>query len=357
MEVIESEAAKQFWRWANLTQRIFLGPLTPRLRTPSEVCFMWGKVRLLHTIARGRTLPVPILIVPPLMVRPEIFDLRAGHSFVNTLAEAGFDVFLLDFGVPDKEDRSITVKDYVDSYIADAVEKMMEASRARQITMLGWSMGGIMIYLYASLESRTSGHRNGVDSRVRNIVTLGSPVDYARMFPFNVLAKLGKLPLKMFIGLLGNIPPFFTRNGFRLLSPVGLINRYMDLLTNYWDKEWVAGFESINDWVDSFIPYPGEAFKEFVQDFIIEDRLKQGSLIIDGKKVDLKRIHSSILAFVGTQDKIARAGSVDPIAKLVSSKDILIKHVPLGHIGLVAGGPAPSQVWEPCVEWLLDRSN
>src|SRR4051812_35153527 len=57
--------------------------------------------------------PVPVLITPPLMVKPDIYDLRPGHSFVEYMLERGFDVFLVDFGRPDARDRDFRIEDYL----------------------------------------------------------------------------------------------------------------------------------------------------------------------------------------------------------------------------------------------------
>jgi len=225
---------------------------------------------------------------------------------------------------------------------------VLEQTGAPAVSLLGWSMGGILIYLHTALQAG--------DSKIQNIITLGSPVDFARMFPYNILAKLGKIPMRIITDQLGNIPPILSKNGFRIISPMGLVRRYIELLRNYWDKEWVSGFESINDWVEGFIPYPGEAFKQFVTDFIIDDKLKQGGLSIDGREVDLTNIRCPLLVFLGTVDKIAPAESVDSIVKLVDSPDVSVRPVKLGHIGLVAGGQAPGLVWNPCINWLLARS-
>ena len=48
---------------------------------------------------------IPVLLVFALINRPEIFDLRRGNSFVEFLVSEGFDVFLVDWGVPDEERR------------------------------------------------------------------------------------------------------------------------------------------------------------------------------------------------------------------------------------------------------------
>jgi hypothetical protein len=46
------------------------------------------------------------------MVRPYVYDLRPEHSFVRTLRRAGYDVFMLDFGVPD-DDQAVRQDHYL----------------------------------------------------------------------------------------------------------------------------------------------------------------------------------------------------------------------------------------------------
>ena len=48
-----------------------------------------------------------------LIDRPDIFDLRQGNSFVEYLLEEGYDVFLLDSGVPGDEDADLGLEYYV----------------------------------------------------------------------------------------------------------------------------------------------------------------------------------------------------------------------------------------------------
>jgi polyhydroxyalkanoate synthase len=154
----------------------------------------------------------------------------------------------------------------------------------------------------------------------------------------------------------GNLPPVLLINGFKLISPVGSVTRTINLARNYWDREYVAGYESISRWAGGFLPYPAESFRQFATEFVAEDRLKQGSLVIDGIAIRLENIACPVLAFVGTTDKVAPPGSVDAIGKLASSADVTTLYVPLGHIGMVAGSQAPSLVWEPMAAWLLERS-
>jgi polyhydroxyalkanoate synthase len=178
------------------------------------------------------------------------------------------------------------------------------------------------------------------------------------MVPFNYLAKLVDVPgTEAVLEYLGNIPPLLTRNGFKLISPISTLTRYFDLYVNYWDREWVAGYETIGNWVDDFIPYPGAAFRQFVTDFVKDDRLRRGSLKISGKHVDLSRIQANLCVVVGTTDKIASPESVGAAIHEIPVRDKQRIDAPLGHIGLVAGAGAPKYVWGPIADFLAPRSS
>lgn len=329
----------------NLGEKIVIGKWTPGIRYPSRKVWWWEKSTLIRYVSyTEKRFLNPVLIIPPLMVKPDIFDLRAGHSFVEFISKYGFDVYLVDFGIPSAEDRVITVDDYVTEFIPNAIKKTIELSEAPSAFLIGWSMGGIMSMIYTSIYKEVS--------NVKGMVIIASPVDYSKMFPFNILATLARYPILKIIDILGNIPPFFTKNGFKLLSPIGTVMRRIELITHLHDREWLSAYETIEDWIEGFIPYPGEAFKKFVNDFIIEDRLRRKKLYIKGKKVNLSMITCPILVFAGTTDRVAHPASVTPIIDLVHSKRKRLIKVPLGHLGIIAGKSAPQMVWKPTVEWL-----
>ncbi len=93
---------------------------TPVGLTPKEAIWTLNKATLYHYLpARpaSERHPVPLLLVYALINKPFIFDLVPGRSFVETLVDQGFDVYLLDWGVPGSEDKSTTFEDYVTEYL------------------------------------------------------------------------------------------------------------------------------------------------------------------------------------------------------------------------------------------------
>ena len=350
MSWIEALRYRTKWRSINVFERLALGQLAPNITTPRDVAFMWDQSILYeyHLPNSERKYQIPILIVPPLMVKPTIFDLRPGHSMVGHLCAQGYHVFMIDFGVPTEQDRHIRVDDYVMDFIPNAVEKICDRTGCSQVSLLGWSMGGIMSYAYAALE----GH-----DKVRNVVTIGSPFDFSKMFPFNYLAKLIRVPaVKAAFDRLGNIPPSLTKTGFKLLDPIKSSKRYWDLAANYWDRNWVVAYETMSGWADDFIPYPGDAFVQFVTEFVSHDKLRKGEIQFGGQIVDMNNFAANLLVIVGTTDKVAPPDCVRAAFELLPSPDKTTIDAPLGHIGLISGSRAPQQVWRPVHDWLATRS-
>jgi poly(3-hydroxyalkanoate) synthetase len=63
--------------------------------------------------SRPRRHPVPVLIVSPLLAKPYVLDLAPGLSLVDHLVEHGLELFLLDFGIPDGQDRQLRFEDHL----------------------------------------------------------------------------------------------------------------------------------------------------------------------------------------------------------------------------------------------------
>jgi polyhydroxyalkanoate synthase len=97
--------------------------------TPSEVVYTEDDMRLLHYIPMvKKPCPVPVLIVYALVNRYYILDLQPDKSIVRKLLEDGLDVYIIDWGYPSGVDRYLTIDDYVNGYLDNAVEKVKELS-------------------------------------------------------------------------------------------------------------------------------------------------------------------------------------------------------------------------------------
>ena len=339
---------KNFLRLVNLFEKITAGALTPGIHTPFKVVSWWEKTRLLkyETTKTRKRFKTPIMFVPPLMTRHYIYDINPWHSFIGHFLARGFECYILDFGIPSQEDKELTLSDHI-VFIRNAVKRIGEISKVRKITICGYSMGGIMSIVYTSL----------FPASVKNLVVIGAPVDFSKMQPFHTLVKIFYPVLSYSTEKIGNIPPIFPKIGFRLLNPFSQLIIFFELWKNYWDRSWVMGYEAVSKWIHNFIPYPGSTFKNFITDFIRDDKLRKGEMFVIGKKVSLSNIKCPLLVFSGKRDNIAPEPCVSAITSYTSSKEKRLCRVPAGHLGLVVGREAPSYVWDEMVDWLKDKSD
>ena len=134
---------------------------------------MWThrKTTLYRYRSTNRTHALPVLLVFALINRPEIFDLRPGNSFVEFLLEEGYDVFLLDWGVPGDEDADMGIDNYVCDELPWGIRETLRASGQEELSLLGWCIGGTLVR-----------HARGAEpgGPARNLVLLTTPGRHVR---------------------------------------------------------------------------------------------------------------------------------------------------------------------------------
>ena len=346
----EVQAQRAVLRFVNGVEWLIRDPKDVVGRTPYGVVYRRRKLEVRHYRAHARRAPrfdLPVLLVPPLMVKPFIFDLWPGRSLVGFLLDRGFDVFLVDFGEPDAADAYVTLDDYVLDWIPTACAQVRRVTGSRELSLIGYCMGGLFCLMYLGVSG---------DPAVRNLVTLGSPLDVSKMGLFAWAAKMGGGQVEFLARRIGNVPGGLSSTVFRLLSPARNVTRYADLFLNLWDREYVNGFDAVDQWISQFIAYPQGAFLQFVHDFMEHNQLVQGKMRFGGKVADLARVRANLLAFAGRTDRIAPAPSVRAQVKAVGSRDVTYALVPGGHIGVLTGSTAPKCVWPRLAAWLATRS-
>src|SRR5579864_6324755 len=113
-------------------------------QTPKQVIWTLNKARLyryIPVVPAEQRHPVPLFLVFALMNRPTILDLRPGHSFIEYMVGRGYDVYLLDWGVPGLEDKDLKFDDYVLDYMTRAIRKVKAVSGSSEFSLLGWCIG------------------------------------------------------------------------------------------------------------------------------------------------------------------------------------------------------------------------
>ncbi|ELY48269.1 class III poly(R)-hydroxyalkanoic acid synthase subunit PhaC [Natronorubrum sulfidifaciens] len=319
-------------------------------QTPSEVVYEENKLRLLHYEPMTEEQhDVPILIVYALINKPYILDLQPDRSVVQTLLEAGFDVYLIDWGEPSKLDRKLSLDDYVNRYIDNCVDVVSERSGQDAINILGYCMGGTMSAMYASLHPE----------KVQNLALMAAGLCFAG--DGGVLELWGDDDFydpETVTDTFGNVPAEFLDVGFALMDPVANnVTKYVRFYDNMEDEDFVENFARMERWLDEGIDVAGVAYEEFIRDIYQENKLINNELYLDGKHVDLENIDMPLLQIVAEYDHLIPPEASKPFNEFVSSDDTEILEFATGHIGMSVSSRSHDELWPDVCEWFEARSN
>ena len=225
--------------------RLAAGTARPDLgQTPKDVVWREGRCELWRYRNDEVRVSPPLLIIYSLFNRSYILDLRPGNSFVERLLAAGFDVFLLDWGVPDERDPANTLEDYVDDYMPAAIGEVRRVARADQVNMLGYCFGGFLSVLHAAHHPR---------SPLRSLSVLTTPADLQQLGPLGDVLGVASLDVDTVLDPDGNVPPRIILQGFRSLTPTADLTRYVNLLEHLWSDEYLAADQAMGTWATDHV--------------------------------------------------------------------------------------------------------
>ncbi|MFP8952499.1 class III poly(R)-hydroxyalkanoic acid synthase subunit PhaC [Natrialbaceae archaeon A-arb3/5] len=317
--------------------------------TPSEVVYEENKLELLHYEPKTEDQrDIPILIVYALINKPYILDLQPDRSVVQTLLEAGFDVYLIDWGEPSKLDRSLGLEDYVTRYIDNCVDVVRERSGQDEITLLGYCMGGTMSAMYASL----------FPEKVKNLAMMAAGLCFAG--DGGVLELWGAEEYydpEAVTETFDNVPADFLDVGFALMDPVANnVTKYVRFYDNVEDEEFVENFARMERWLDEGIDVAGRAYEEFIRDIYQENALYENELHLGGEHVDLANIEMPVLQIVAEYDHLIPPAASKPFNEAIPSDDTEILEHPTGHIGMSVSSRSHAELWPQVCDWLAARS-
>jgi len=315
--------------------------------TPREEIYRKHKSRLFR-YASSRKHRTPILFVPNLGIsRPYIFDLMPGGSFIEYMTRAGFDFYLLDWGVFGPEDNRFTLTDSVTRILPRMARKVLESSGASSFSVVGYCMGGPLAACFVAQHPELP---------VANFINMAGPIDFSKSGLFGLWLDKKYFDADRFVDTLGQIPSDLVKVGFKLLKPTMDLSTGVNLWWNLWRDEYVEGFRALNKWANEYTAFPGEFFRQWAKEFYQENRMFRGELTLGGQPVRLEAIRCPIFVVGAKEDYIAPPECVRALMDAVSSREKEYVELPGGHISLIAGRGAVVHCWPKVANWLAPRS-
>ncbi|MBL7920212.1 MAG: class III poly(R)-hydroxyalkanoic acid synthase subunit PhaC [Bacteroidia bacterium] len=291
------------------------------------------------------TYKTPILIVYALVNTYKMLDIQPDRSYIKNLLNAGFDVYLIDWGYPSKADRFLSMDDYVNGYINNCVDFIRKKNRIEKINILSICQGGTLSVIYSSL----------FPNKIKNLVTHVTPIDFSTndglLFKWSRDMDFDKLVDANH----GLVPGDFLNQGFDMLKPMMKVQKQQTLSNSLDDKDKLMNFLRMEKWISESPDQAGECFRQFMKELYQQNKLVKGELEVGGKKVNLKNLTSPLLNIYATEDHLVPPAATIPLNDYVGSKDKELYSFKGGHIGVFVGGKSQKELAPAVTKWLAAR--
>jgi polyhydroxyalkanoate synthase subunit PhaC len=324
--------------------------------TPKKLVMRRDKVELFrYEPLAEQKVRTPVLLAYGLIGRYTMADLQEDRSLVRSLLSQGLDLWLVDWGQPNRTERWLTIDDYVDDYIHAAVERVCRETGHDRITLLGICEGGVFTTCYAALHP----------DKVKGLVLTITPIDFHadRDDPdthhgfLNLWTRsLDSADVDRLVDTYGGLPGEFMSSVFSLMTPMRSLTKYnIDLIDVIDDKARLMNFLRMEKWLADRPAHPGEAAKQWLKNLYQENRLVNGTFALSGRKVDLRAISAPTLNVFALDDHIIPPTCSKALGPLIGTSDYTEIPLPGGHVGLFVSSKSQGRLSKNIAEWLADR--
>ncbi len=289
----------------------------------------------------------PLFISMPLINTWTVFDLLPGKSIVEKLVQAGVPVYMLDWGRPGPEDSEVPLSQYIDGILIRAIKRSSRHARDQghpgegQLDVLGYCVGGSFLSVAVARHPELQ-HRV-----IRRMALLAAPVDFHASGRLSAWADPETFPLDEIVDGYSNFPPHLMRESFAWLKPMGQLQKWRTLHDRIERPGFTEVFAAMEQWNGDNVPFPGEAYREYVRRCYFDNALMSGASDSDaprwtmnGTPVDLSEGTVPALAVGAASDHICPPEAAHGLAKTWGGP-VQTLTVRGGHVGVCIGRSFP----------------
>lgn len=323
-------------------------PLIDVAQSQAIEIFSQDKLKLLYFSGNKNVeqrCKTPLLITYALVNRWYMIDLEPKKSLLKTLNNLGLDVYVIDWGYPDANDRFNDLDDYVNEYINNCVDQVCLHAQVKKTNLLGICQGGTLSLCYTAIYGE----------KINNLITMVTPVDFQT--ETNLLSLLARsVDVDLAVSTYGNIPGEMLNDSYNSLMPMRLgIQKNLGMPNHLYDAESALSFLRMEKWIYDSPDQAGEAFREFIKWFFQENRLIKNQLNIGGHPVRLANITLPVLNIFGSYDHLVPPDASTALRQYIGSNDYHEEEIKAGHIGVFVSGKSQAIVPKKINDWLLER--
>lgn len=313
--------------------------------TPKELVWQRDKVKMFHYTSEHKIkCKTPVLVSFAMLNRHDVLDLQQDRSLMKKLLDEGLDIYIMDWGYPTKADSNLSMEDYIDGYMNDAVDFVRRKNGVQKIHKMGICQAGTYSMIYASL----------YPEKLASLTTYVAPFDFET--DKCMLFKWTKhIDVDAMVDSMGVIPGEMIDSAFGMLSPSMNINKYLGVMDSLEDKNKMLNFLRMEHWKQDLPAIPGEMYRKYIKDLFRDNKLIKGEMTLGGRKIDLKNMTVPYLNVYATDDKIIPNEASQAVMSKIGSKDKQEYPFPGGHIGVFVGSRSQKELAPAVAKWVIER--
>ncbi|MFO0599315.1 MAG: alpha/beta fold hydrolase [Myxococcaceae bacterium] len=327
---------------SQVTAPLTMQPDVPLMPTPRSTVLTDGPASLYRFSLPEGVAPAkapPVLLVPSMINRWYVLDLRAGCSVAEAFTKAGLDTWCLDWGTPESHDRYFTWNEALQR-LDRMLRRVRRVTGAEKVVVLGYCMGATLTSVHAALNP---------DLYAAFINLLG-PID------FSAAGMLGRMTDPRWfdasvVAEAGNVSPEQMQSGFKLLRPTQDIAKAVTLLEKGMDPAFQLSYRALEAWASDNIAFPAAAYETYITELYQKNNLVHGRHHALGQRVDLHAITCPVLTIAADKDTICPPNAAVALNAVVGSTVTRVLPVPGGHVGAVVGSKAAEKLYPALIEW------
>jgi polyhydroxyalkanoate synthase len=168
-------------------------------------------------------------------------------------------------------------------------------------------------------------------SRIRLIRAMGPGLEA-------LLDRLGVLPVDVLQAMFASLDPFLTAVKFERFAGARP------------GSARAKAFVALEDWLNDGVALAGPVAWECLSGWYVENAPRLGRWRIKERPVRPEEVTAPALVVVPAKDRIVPPASAAALAEALPNAERWT--LAAGHIGMVAGGAAPSLLFRPLAQWL-----
>lgn len=274
-----------------------------------------------------------MVLVPSLINPPDVLDLTPRRSLLRYLLREGHDAYLLDWGEPAPEERTLGLAGHIETLLAPLLAQLR-----RPPVLVGYCLGG-------TLAIGAAARMAALGQPAAGLAAIAAPWNFAQYdAAFRAQIEAVWAQSRPGCEALGLVPMEILQTGFWSLAPERTVRKYADFLEMEEGTPAYQGFITLEDWANEGASLTLACGRDLVERCHSANEPGRGAWIVGGTPVDPAALACPTLAIASTSDAIVPAVTSPPADERID--------IALGHVGMMIGGRAEQALWTPLSRWL-----